>query len=112
FLAQTPQAFRRDILSRALTEGESIDATDEAMLVERLGLPVHVVPGDERNIKITTAADLQRARSNQGSMIRIGTGYDLHTLVAGRPLILAGVRIEHPTGLSGHSDADIVCHAV
>ena len=45
-------------------------------------------------------------------MIRIGTGYDLHTLVDGRPLILAGVTIDFAKGLSGHSDADIVCHAV
>jgi 2-C-methyl-D-erythritol 4-phosphate cytidylyltransferase/2-C-methyl-D-erythritol 2,4-cyclodiphosphate synthase len=115
FLAQTPQAFRRDILTRALTEGAAIDATDEAMLVERLGLPVHVVEGDPRNVKITTAQDLERARwdgDGQRPMMRIGTGYDLHTLVAGRPLILAGVRIEFALGLSGHSDADIVCHAV
>jgi 2-C-methyl-D-erythritol 4-phosphate cytidylyltransferase/2-C-methyl-D-erythritol 2,4-cyclodiphosphate synthase len=118
YLAQTPQAFRRDILARALTEGRAIDATDEAMLVERLGLPVHVVQGDERNVKITTPEDLEKARLESGGgeggrgMIRIGTGYDLHTLVAGRPLILAGVRIEHSAGLSGHSDADIVCHAV
>ena len=114
YLAQTPQAFRRDILSRALTEGEAIDATDEAMLVERLGLPVHVVQGDERNIKITTQEDLTAAQSaaRQTSLMRIGTGYDLHTLVEGRPLILAGVRIEFALGLSGHSDADIVCHAV
>lgn len=119
YLAQTPQAFRRDILSRALTEGEAIDATDEAMLVERLGVPVHVVEGDERNVKITTQQDLDKARlegdgfsRRRESMIRIGTGYDLHTLVEGRPLILAGVRIEFALGLSGHSDADIVCHAV
>ena len=118
FLAQTPQAFRRDILARALTEGAGIDVTDEAMLVERLGLPVHVVAGDERNVKITTPQDLQQARvegdgsSHRGAMIRIGTGYDLHTLVAGRPLILAGVRIDFSLGLNGHSDADIVCHAV
>lgn len=118
FLAQTPQAFQRDILARALTEGKDVDATDEAMLVERLGLPVRVVPGDERNVKITTTQDLEEARRDIGSaragssMIRIGSGYDLHTLVAGRPLILAGVRIDHPLGLSGHSDADIVCHAV
>ena len=58
FLAQTPQAFRRDVLARALEAGKSIDATDEAMLVERLGLPVHVVEGDPRNIKITTPEDL------------------------------------------------------
>jgi 2-C-methyl-D-erythritol 2,4-cyclodiphosphate synthase len=81
-------------------------------------LPVHVVQGDERNVKITTPEDLEKARLESGGgeggrgMIRIGTGYDLHTLVAGRPLILAGVRIEHSAGLSGHSDADIVCHAV
>jgi 2-C-methyl-D-erythritol 4-phosphate cytidylyltransferase/2-C-methyl-D-erythritol 2,4-cyclodiphosphate synthase len=119
YLAQTPQAFRRDILSRALTEGEAIDATDEAMLVERLGVPVHVVEGDERNVKITTQQDLDNARlegdgfsRRRESLMRIGTGYDLHTLVEGRPLILAGVRIEFALGLSGHSDADIVCHAV
>lgn len=114
YLAQTPQAFRRDILSRALTEGAGVDATDEAMLVERLGLPVHVVQGDERNIKITTPEDLAAAKTGavQGSVMRIGTGYDLHTLVEGRPLILAGVRVDFAMGLSGHSDADIVCHAV
>jgi 2-C-methyl-D-erythritol 4-phosphate cytidylyltransferase/2-C-methyl-D-erythritol 2,4-cyclodiphosphate synthase len=118
FLAQTPQAFRRDVLARAIAEGSSIDATDEAMLVERLGLPVRVVEGDLRNIKITTAEDLAFARCaasgnpDSNYMMRIGNGYDLHTLVAGRPLILAGVKIPFELGLSGHSDADIVCHAV
>lgn len=118
FLAQTPQAFRRDILTRALSEGAGIEATDEAMLVERLGLPVHVVEGDPRNVKITTPEDLDKARlegdglGRRQQLMRIGTGYDLHTLVEGRPLILAGVRIDFDRGLSGHSDADIVCHAV
>lgn len=114
FLAQTPQAFRRDILARALDEGKEVDATDEAMLVERLGVPVHVVEGDARNIKITTPEDLAAAKAAvfQTSMIRIGNGYDLHRLVAGRPLILAGVTIPFELGLDGHSDADIVCHAV
>lgn len=114
FLAQTPQAFRRDVLERAIAEGKSVDATDEAMLVERLGLPVHVVEGDARNIKITTPEDLAAARSSSGQtpMIRIGTGYDLHKLIAGRPLILGGVQIPFELGLLGHSDADIVCHAV
>jgi len=118
FLAQTPQAFRRSVLARALEEGKSIDATDEAMLVERLGLPVHVVEGDVRNVKITTPEDLATARGmapNKGvpyGLIRIGNGYDLHTLAAGRPLILAGVTIPFELGLDGHSDADIVCHAV
>lgn len=117
FLAQTPQAFRRDVLARALDDGRSIDATDEAMLVERLGLPVHVVDGDARNIKITTPEDLATAtaavlRTSVQADMRIGNGYDLHRLVAGRPLILAGVTIPFELGLSGHSDADIVCHAV
>jgi len=114
FLAQTPQAFRRDVLARALGEGRDVDATDEAMLVERLGMPVHVVEGDRRNIKITTPDDLAAAQAAgpRTPHVRIGNGYDLHTLVAGRPLILAGVRIDFALGLSGHSDADIVCHAV
>lgn len=130
FLAQTPQAFRRDVLARALSEGAHVDATDEAMLVERLGLPVHVVEGDPTNVKITTpddlaaakAAALQTTRSQHRlesagfspriASIRIGNGYDLHRLVAGRPLILGGVTIPFELGLDGHSDADIVCHAV
>jgi 2-C-methyl-D-erythritol 4-phosphate cytidylyltransferase/2-C-methyl-D-erythritol 2,4-cyclodiphosphate synthase len=118
FLAQTPQAFRRDVLARALDEGKGVDATDEAMLVERLGVPVHVVEGDAKNIKITTPEDLAVAkRRSEGEgfsprLIRIGNGYDLHRLVAGRPLILAGVTIPFELGLDGHSDADIVCHAV
>ncbi|HUQ89160.1 MAG TPA: 2-C-methyl-D-erythritol 4-phosphate cytidylyltransferase, partial [Vicinamibacterales bacterium] len=107
FLAQTPQAFRRDVLARALDEGKTIDATDEAMLVERLGVPVHVVEGDAKNIKITTPEDLMAVKAALGhSMIRIGNGYDLHRLVAGRPLILAGVTIPFELGLDGHSDAD------
>jgi 2-C-methyl-D-erythritol 4-phosphate cytidylyltransferase/2-C-methyl-D-erythritol 2,4-cyclodiphosphate synthase len=116
FLAQTPQAFRRDVLARALAEATTTDATDEAMLVERLGLPVHVVEGDPRNIKITTAEDLAAAEAaalrTSGRLVRIGNGYDLHKLVAGRPLVLAGVTIPFELGLDGHSDADIVCHAV
>ena len=118
FLAQTPQAFRRDVLARALDEGKGVDATDEAMLVERLGVPVHVVEGDAKNIKITTPEDLAAAqRRSEGEglgprLVRVGNGYDLHRLVAGRPLILAGVTIPFELGLDGHSDADIVCHAV
>jgi 2-C-methyl-D-erythritol 4-phosphate cytidylyltransferase/2-C-methyl-D-erythritol 2,4-cyclodiphosphate synthase len=126
FLAQTPQAFRRDVLARALEAGKAIDATDEAMLVERLGLPVHVIDGDPRNMKITTPDDFAAAQAValqtssarlEGDgfshrQIRIGNGYDLHVLVPGRPLILAGVTVPFDRGLDGHSDADIVCHAV
>jgi 2-C-methyl-D-erythritol 4-phosphate cytidylyltransferase/2-C-methyl-D-erythritol 2,4-cyclodiphosphate synthase len=117
FLAQTPQAFRRDVLEVALGAAEGTDVTDEAMLVERAGIPVHVVEGDPHNVKVTTPEDLARARSAASAAphtatLRVGTGYDLHRLVAGRPLVLAGVTIPYERGLHGHSDADIVCHAV
>lgn len=111
FLAQTPQAFRRDVLAKALEFASSEPATDEAMLVERAGFPVHIVEGDPENVKVTTPDDLARRRSGAAT-VRIGTGYDLHRLVDGRRLILAGVHVPFERGLDGHSDADIVCHAV
>jgi 2-C-methyl-D-erythritol 4-phosphate cytidylyltransferase / 2-C-methyl-D-erythritol 2,4-cyclodiphosphate synthase len=119
FLAQTPQVFRRAVLRDALAlAGRSADATDEAMLAEAAGHHVHLVDGDPRNIKITTPADLEAAersfplRAAAVGALRIGNGYDLHRLVAGRPLILGGVTIPFEKGLQGHSDADAVCHAV
>lgn len=114
FLAQTPQAFRRDVFASVLAAAGDGDATDEAMLAERAGHPVYLVAGDPANIKITTKEDLEgaRVRGHEGVGLRIGNGYDLHRLVAGRPLVLAGVTIPFELGLDGHSDADIVCHAV
>jgi 2-C-methyl-D-erythritol 4-phosphate cytidylyltransferase/2-C-methyl-D-erythritol 2,4-cyclodiphosphate synthase len=111
YLAQTPQAFRRDVLATALNAAEPGSATDEAMLAERAGFKVHIVEGDVKNIKVTTPDDLRQSPAPR-TTVRIGTGYDLHRLVEGRPLILAGVRIPFERGLDGHSDADIVCHAV
>ena len=115
YLAQTPQAFRTAVLRDAL--GFADDATDEAALAERAGYAVRLVEGDPRNLKITTEDDLAMAehllgRTTSGALLRIGNGYDLHTLVAGRPLILGGVTIPFERGLRGHSDADAVCHAV
>ena len=116
FLAQTPQAFRADVLREALALGAAgADATDEAMLAEQAGHRVALVDGDPRNIKITTPDDLAMAESFLGAgvpALRIGNGYDLHRLVAGRPLVLGGVTIPFDKGLQGHSDADAVCHAV
>jgi 2-C-methyl-D-erythritol 4-phosphate cytidylyltransferase/2-C-methyl-D-erythritol 2,4-cyclodiphosphate synthase len=116
-LAQTPQAFRREVLAGALAAGG--EATDEAALVEQAGHPVLVVEGEATNIKITTPEDLAladaiaRARDGAAALraTRIGTGYDLHRLVEGRPLVLGGVTIPFDRGLLGHSDADAVCHA-
>jgi len=113
WLAQTPQGFRRDVLDRAIALGESgVEGTDEAMLAERAGHAVRVVPGDERNIKITTADDLAAARERLASTVRAGTGYDLHRLVEGRPLVLAGVTLPFDRGPLGHSDGDVLCHSL
>ena len=122
FLAQTPQAFRVGVLRDALAEATAFaDATDEAALAERAGHRVRLVDGDPLNMKITTADDLATAERllgspvlslAEGTMVRIGNGYDLHRLVAGRRLILGGVVIPFEKGLDGHSDADAVCHAV
>lgn len=118
YLAQTPQAFRRAVLRDALALGEAgTDATDEASLAERAGHPVRLVEGEPTNIKITTPADLAAAGSIArgagalGTPARIGTGYDLHRLASGRPLILGGVTVDAEKGAVGHSDADVVCHA-
>jgi 2-C-methyl-D-erythritol 4-phosphate cytidylyltransferase/2-C-methyl-D-erythritol 2,4-cyclodiphosphate synthase len=121
FLAQTPQAFRRRVLEEALALAESGgDATDEASLVERNGVPVRLVEGDPANVKITTPEDLaladalagERTVAGGATVTRVGAGYDLHRLVEGRPLTLGGVTIPFERGLLGYSDADAVCHAV
>jgi 2-C-methyl-D-erythritol 4-phosphate cytidylyltransferase/2-C-methyl-D-erythritol 2,4-cyclodiphosphate synthase len=118
FLAQTPQAFRRDILNAAIELGQkSVDATDEAALAEHAGFEVRLVDGEATNIKVTTPEDLTHARLLAGELrgaarIRLGTGYDLHRLVAGRPLVLGGVTIPFERGAIGHSDADALCHAI
>lgn len=113
WLAQTPQGFRRAVLEAAVAGGVGdVEATDEAMLAERAGHAVEVVPGDERNVKITTAEDLMAARSALAPVPRVGTGYDLHRLVPGRPLVLAGIVVPFERGPDGHSDGDVVCHAL
>ncbi len=115
YLAQTPQAFRRGVLAEAVALGRAgTEATDEAALAEKAGHPVYVIDGDAGNVKITTPADLESARRAQeraAAMSRVGTGYDLHRLAPGRPLILGGVTIPAERGAEGHSDADAVCHA-
>ena len=115
YLAQTPQAFQRDVLAKALAAAFDYAVTDEAGLVERTGGAVQLVAGEPSNRKITTLEDLAVARGpDRGGAagLRIGTGYDLHRLVPGRALVLGGVRIPFDLGLDGHSDADIICHAV
>ncbi len=116
-LAQTPQAFRREVLAAAIRLGQSgAIATDESALAELGGARIRLVEGDVLNFKVTTESDLRLSRAVAGEepadRLRAGTGYDLHRLVAGRPLWLGGVRIPAELGALGHSDADVVCHAV
>lgn len=121
---QTPQGFSREVLFRAyLMDRENPDpeqishATDDASLAEAAGTAVAVVEGREANLKITTPKDLDQAvrilRKGRGAVMqRIGIGYDVHAFEEGRKLILGGVEIPHDRGLAGHSDADVLVHAI
>jgi len=113
WLAQTPQGFRRSVLDHAIALGQrGVPATDEAMLAEQAGHPVAIVAGDEDNVKLTTPADLAAARSRVLAGGRVGSGYDLHRLVEGRPLVLAGVTVLCDRGPLGHSDGDVLSHSI
>jgi len=114
WLAQTPQGFRASILRRAFEAAgvaAAAEATDECQLVERLGEPVILVPGEAANFKITGADDLARARALVEPAVAMGVGYDVHAFAPGRRLVLGGVEFEGD-GLLGHSDADICAHVV
>lgn len=114
---QTPQAFDAALLRRAhMLVPTAVPATDDAALIEALGEPVAVVAGDPANLKITTEADLDLARHREGQAfgggMRVGFGHDLHRLAPGRALVLGGVHVPHARGLAGHSDADVLAHAI
>lgn len=118
---QTPQGFEASLLRQAYQKAaaDSFLGTDDASLVERLGVHVKMVEGSYQNIKITTPEDLliaeaflaQKGEKNM-QIPRVGMGYDVHTLVKGRNLILGGVNIPYEFGLLGHSDADVLLHAI
>ena len=116
---QTPQVFEANLLRRAYDEAarDRFLGTDDAGLVERLGVKVKIVTGSYKNLKITTPEDLYMAQAliKQGcetEMSRVGIGYDVHRLVEGRKLILGGVEVPYNLGLEGHSDADVLLHAI
>jgi len=114
--AQTPQTFRfstiYDAYQQALAGGWQ--ATDDASLVERAGGKVAVVEDDVRNFKITVPNEWQQAQAlvADRQQLRIGHGFDVHPFAAQRPLMLGGVRIPFDQGLAGHSDADVLLHAI
>lgn len=114
---QTPQGFTVELIRRAheAAHTDSFLGTDDASLVERLGVPVHLTLGDRSNIKLTTPEDIKMAETflpHDFPALRIGQGYDVHRLVEGRDLILCGVVVPHTLGLLGHSDADVALHAL
>ena len=111
---QTPQAFLYSVImdahKKAKTDG--FLGTDECVLLERQGRPISFVESHYDNIKITTQDDIVHGRHIVGERIRTGTGYDAHRLIPDRPLVLGGVEIAHTHGLLGHSDADVLLHAI
>ena len=111
--AQTPQAFRFTTLL-ALHRLDHQGATDDASLLEAAGLSVALVPGSDDNIKLTFPEDLVRLERILLPTLapRVGTGFDVHVLTAGRKLILCGIEVPHELGLAGHSDADVGIHAL
>lgn len=112
---QTPQGFARPLLreAHAAAEREGWNVTDDAALVERLGRPVAVIPGEEDNVKITTPEDLRLlAQAGPGPAPCVGWGYDVHRFGPGRPLKLGGVPIPGGPEVVAHSDGDALLHAL
>ena len=112
--AQTPQMFRaRDLLT---AYQRAPDATDEASAIEACQGQVLLVPGAMTNLKLTQPDDFTFMEAwmsqSQPPSFGIGSGFDVHRLVEGRPLIIGGVQIPFDKGLDGHSDADVLLHAI
>lgn len=114
--AQTPQAVQKKLLEQAYLQNSDADVTDESSLLEKAEIPVTLVEGSETNIKITRPEDLllaEKILQNQPlPHFRIGHGYDAHRFAENRKLVLGGITIPHSLGLAGHSDADVLTHAL
>ncbi len=110
YITQTPQVFPRLKLIDAVKDSPS--AKDEAEAWQKSGHELKYVDGERMNFKVTVKDDMTIARALTEGITRTGLGWDIHRLVPGRKLILGGVKIESPLGLLGHSDADVLTHAL
>ena len=117
--AQTPQGFHFDAILSAHRRADADQAngmTDDAAIAEWAGIPVVLVLGSEANVKLTTREDMimaeQRLSSSDTSETRTATGFDIHSFTDGDHVWLGGVKIPHTQRLDGHSDADVVLHAL
>ncbi|HET7726339.1 MAG TPA: 2-C-methyl-D-erythritol 4-phosphate cytidylyltransferase [Candidatus Limnocylindrales bacterium] len=115
-VAQTPQGARLGLLRAAFARfppGGTTEFTDEASLLEACTIPVHAIPGEPANLKVTVPDDLRQVeRALGGGTVRVGIGHDSHPFGPGSPLVLGGVRFDGAPRLHGHSDGDVVLHAV
>ena len=111
YTVQTPQSFSRRLYLYAAGMAEE-SFTDDAQLLDSIGIKPHLTKGEYSNIKITTPEDLVYLKNYSREELRVGHGYDVHRLVKGRELILGGVKIPYEKGLLGHSDADVLLHAL
>ena len=111
--AQTPQGFHFDAILAA-HRAHAGPAADDVEVARAAGIDVAIVEGEERNIKITTPGDFDRAEAIlRGDMdIRVGNGFDVHRFGPGDQVVLCGIAIPHSHGLEGHSDADVGMHAL
>ncbi|WP_019014274.1 bifunctional 2-C-methyl-D-erythritol 4-phosphate cytidylyltransferase/2-C-methyl-D-erythritol 2,4-cyclodiphosphate synthase [Elioraea tepidiphila] len=111
---QTPQGFRFGSILAAHRAAAGLSLTDDGAVAEAAGMTVHLVPGSEENLKVTTPDDLTRAEALLDARLtpRIGTGFDVHRFAPDRPLMLCGIHVPHSFGLAGYSDADVGIHAL
>jgi 2-C-methyl-D-erythritol 4-phosphate cytidylyltransferase/2-C-methyl-D-erythritol 2,4-cyclodiphosphate synthase len=111
---QTPQAFHVEDLLYAIDEAKRRAPTDESTVMVEAGLKVATVEGDAMLDKLTGAADWARAEADLAARLvsRTGMGFDVHAFEGPGPLMMGGIEIAHDRGLAGHSDADVVLHAI
>lgn len=110
YLVQTPQAFKTDLIKKAYSLAGNNSFNDDGEVYQKYIGEISLVNGDKKNVKLTYPEDFELLLKQKE--VRVGSGFDCHRLVENRKLILGGVEIPHDKGLLGHSDADVLTHAV